>query len=178
MQQVLLVLLVAVLVFGVGVVVWNRRNAVRPHPAPHRHEPTLVGPTVEVEVPAPSADTEVSGAPVVEPVDDESPAVEERATFRSRMARARGALAGALLGVGSRDRIDDETWVDLEEALLRANVPYQLIGGTRFYQRREVKDAMAWLRVLRSDTDRISFERILNVPPRGIGEKKIGRAHV
>lgn len=61
----------------------------------------------------------------------------------------------------------------IEEALLRANVPYQLIGGTRFYQRREVKDAMAWLRVLRSDTDRISFERILNVPPRGIGEKTI-----
>ena len=59
----------------------------------------------------------------------------------------------------------------IEEALLRSSVPYQLIGGTRFYQRREVKDALAWLRVLRSDTDRISFERILNVPPRGIGDK-------
>jgi DNA helicase-2/ATP-dependent DNA helicase PcrA len=59
----------------------------------------------------------------------------------------------------------------LEEALLRAAIPYQLIGGTRFYQRREVKDALAWLRVLRSDTDRISYERILNVPPRGIGDK-------
>ena len=61
----------------------------------------------------------------------------------------------------------------LEEALLRASIPYQLIGGTRFYQRREVKDALAWLRVLRSDSDRISFERIINVPPRGIGEKTL-----
>lgn len=61
----------------------------------------------------------------------------------------------------------------IEEALLRAGIPYQLIGGTRFYQRREVKDALAWLRVLRSDTDRISYERILNVPPRGIGDKTI-----
>ena len=61
----------------------------------------------------------------------------------------------------------------IEEALLRAMVPYQLIGGTRFYQRREVKDALAWLRVLRNDADRISFERIINVPPRGIGEKTI-----
>ena len=61
----------------------------------------------------------------------------------------------------------------IEEALLRSSIPYQLIGGTRFYQRREVKDALAWLRVLRSDTDRISYERILNVPPRGIGDKTI-----
>ncbi len=61
----------------------------------------------------------------------------------------------------------------IEEALLRRSIPYQLIGGTRFYQRREVKDALAWLRVLRSDTDRISFERIINVPPRGIGEKTL-----
>ncbi len=61
----------------------------------------------------------------------------------------------------------------IEEALLRAEIPYQLIGGTRFYQRREVKDALAWLRVLRSESDRISFERIINVPPRGIGEKTV-----
>ena len=61
----------------------------------------------------------------------------------------------------------------IEEALLRASIPYQLIGGTRFYQRPEVKDALAWLRVLCSDTDRISYERILNVPPRGIGDKTI-----
>ncbi|HYX11369.1 MAG TPA: 3'-5' exonuclease, partial [Candidatus Acidoferrum sp.] len=50
---------------------------------------------------------------------------------------------------------------------------YQLVGGTRFYSRREVKDALAYLRVLRSDTDSVSFERIINIPARAIGDKTI-----
>ena len=61
----------------------------------------------------------------------------------------------------------------IEEAFLRYGIRYQLIGGTRFYQRREVKDALAYLRVLRSDTDAIAFERIVNVPARAIGDKTI-----
>ncbi len=61
----------------------------------------------------------------------------------------------------------------IEEAFLRYGIRYQLVGGTRFYQRREVKDALAYLRVLRSDTDVVSFERILNVPARSIGEKTL-----
>jgi DNA helicase-2/ATP-dependent DNA helicase PcrA len=61
----------------------------------------------------------------------------------------------------------------IEEAFLRYGIRYQLIGGTRFYQRREVKDALAYLRVLRSDTDEVSFERIVNVPARGIGERTL-----
>jgi DNA helicase-2/ATP-dependent DNA helicase PcrA len=61
----------------------------------------------------------------------------------------------------------------IEEAFLRYGIRYQLVGGTRFYQRREVKDALAYLRVLRSDTDQVSFERIVNVPARGIGEKTL-----
>jgi DNA helicase-2/ATP-dependent DNA helicase PcrA len=61
----------------------------------------------------------------------------------------------------------------IEEAFLRYGIRYQLVGGTRFYQRREVKDALAYLRILRNDTDQISFERILNVPARGIGEKSL-----
>jgi DNA helicase-2/ATP-dependent DNA helicase PcrA len=61
----------------------------------------------------------------------------------------------------------------IEEAFLRYGIRYQLIGGTRFYQRREVKDALAYLRVLRSDTDEVSYERILNVPARGIGDKSL-----
>ena len=59
----------------------------------------------------------------------------------------------------------------IEESFLRYGIRYQLVGGTRFYQRREVKDALAYLRVLRSDTDGVSFERIVNVPARGIGDK-------
>ena len=61
----------------------------------------------------------------------------------------------------------------IEEAFLRYGIRYQLVGGTRFYQRREVKDALAYLRVLRSDTDVVSFERIINVPARAIGDKTI-----
>ncbi|MGZ8438029.1 MAG: ATP-dependent helicase, partial [Candidatus Limnocylindrales bacterium] len=61
----------------------------------------------------------------------------------------------------------------IEEAFLRYGIRYQLVGGTRFYARREVKDALAYLRILRSDTDSVSFERIINVPARGIGERTI-----
>ncbi len=61
----------------------------------------------------------------------------------------------------------------IEEAFLRWGIRYQLIGGTRFYQRREVKDALGYLRILRSDRDRVSFERVLNVPPRGLGERSL-----
>ncbi len=61
----------------------------------------------------------------------------------------------------------------IEESFLRYGIRYQLVGGTRFYQRREVKDALAYLRVLRSDTDAVSFERIINVPARGIGDKSV-----
>jgi len=61
----------------------------------------------------------------------------------------------------------------IEEAFLRYGIRYQLVGGTRFYQRREVKDALAYLRVLRSDTDAVSYERVINVPARGVGDKSI-----
>jgi len=61
----------------------------------------------------------------------------------------------------------------IEESFLRYGIRYQLVGGTRFYARREVKDALAYLRILRSDTESVSFERIINVPPRGIGDKTI-----
>ncbi len=61
----------------------------------------------------------------------------------------------------------------IEESFLRYGIRYQLVGGTRFYARREVKDALAYLRILRSDTDSVSFERVVNVPPRGIGDKTI-----
>jgi DNA helicase-2/ATP-dependent DNA helicase PcrA len=61
----------------------------------------------------------------------------------------------------------------IEESFLRYGIRYQLVGGTRFYARREVKDALAYLRILRSDADSVSFERIINVPGRAIGDKTI-----
>ncbi|HUG48645.1 MAG TPA: UvrD-helicase domain-containing protein [Candidatus Limnocylindria bacterium] len=62
----------------------------------------------------------------------------------------------------------------VEEAFLRYGLRYQLVGGTRFYARREVKDALAYLRLLRSDHDAAAYERVTNVPARGIGDKTIG----
>jgi DNA helicase-2/ATP-dependent DNA helicase PcrA len=58
----------------------------------------------------------------------------------------------------------------IEEELIRREVPYTLVGGTRFYERAEIKDLIAYLRVLRNPRDPISFSRILNNPPRGIGK--------
>jgi DNA helicase-2/ATP-dependent DNA helicase PcrA len=61
----------------------------------------------------------------------------------------------------------------IEESFLRYGIPYQLVGGVRFYQRREIKDALAYLRILRNDADAVSFERIVNVPARSIGDRTI-----
>ena len=58
----------------------------------------------------------------------------------------------------------------LEEELLRQEVPYVLVGGTRFYERSEIKDLVAYLRMLRNPRDEMSLRRILNQPPRGIGK--------
>ena len=61
----------------------------------------------------------------------------------------------------------------LEETFLRAGMPYRLVGGVRFYQRREVKDVLAYLRLLVLPRDRIAFERVVNVPKRGVGAQSL-----
>lgn len=61
----------------------------------------------------------------------------------------------------------------LEEALLREGVPYRLVGGTRFYDRREIRDVLAYLRLIDNPKDSLSFKRIVNTPPRGIGPKAL-----
>ncbi len=61
----------------------------------------------------------------------------------------------------------------LEDTFLRYNVPYRIIGGTRFYERKEVKDILAYLRLIYQPNDRISFERVINVPTRGIGKTSL-----
>jgi DNA helicase-2/ATP-dependent DNA helicase PcrA len=62
----------------------------------------------------------------------------------------------------------------LEEVLVRYGVPYQVIGGPRFYERREVKDVLAYLRVLVNPSDEVALKRIINVPKRGIGSTTVG----
>ncbi|HNS73038.1 MAG TPA: UvrD-helicase domain-containing protein, partial [bacterium] len=63
----------------------------------------------------------------------------------------------------------------LEEALRRENIPYIIVGGVKFYERKEVKDVIAYLRLLSNPADTISLRRIINYPARGIGETTLGR---
>lgn len=59
----------------------------------------------------------------------------------------------------------------IEEVLIRVGLPYRVVGGTRFYERREVRDALAYLRAIANPDDEVSLRRILNVPRRGIGDR-------
>ena len=62
-----------------------------------------------------------------------------------------------------------------EEELVRRNIPYKVIGGTKFYDRKEVKDVLAYLRAVTNPSDEVSLKRIANVPKRGVGDTSIGR---
>lgn len=61
----------------------------------------------------------------------------------------------------------------IEEALVRGSIPYRLVGGTRFYERREVKDLLAYLRLIQNPFDSVAMMRIINVPTRGIGSRTL-----
>jgi DNA helicase-2/ATP-dependent DNA helicase PcrA len=63
----------------------------------------------------------------------------------------------------------------LEEHLMRVGIPYKVLGGTRFYDRREIKDAVAYLRAVANPADEVSVKRVLNVPKRGVGDTTVGR---
>jgi DNA helicase II / ATP-dependent DNA helicase PcrA len=63
----------------------------------------------------------------------------------------------------------------IEEAFLEATMPYRVIGGVRFYERREIKDFLAYLKFIHNPSDEISLDRIINLPPRGIGSVTIGK---
>jgi len=63
----------------------------------------------------------------------------------------------------------------LEEALMRFGIPYKVVGGTRFYDRREIKDAMAYVRAIANPADEVSVKRVLGVPKRGIGESSVAK---
>ncbi len=63
----------------------------------------------------------------------------------------------------------------VEEAMIRRGIPYKVVGGTRFYDRREIKDAMAYLRAVVNPADEVSVKRVLNVPKRGVGDTSVGK---
>ena len=63
----------------------------------------------------------------------------------------------------------------VEETFVRAGIPYRVVGGVRFYDRREVKDTLAYLRALVNPDDEVSWKRIVNTPKRGVGDTSIAK---
>ena len=57
----------------------------------------------------------------------------------------------------------------IEEALLKSNIPYTMVGGTKFYSRKEIRDVISYLNLIANPADNISFERVVNEPKRGVG---------
>jgi DNA helicase-2/ATP-dependent DNA helicase PcrA len=96
--------------------------------------------------------------------DDEAAFVAEEA---DRLADRHGTKAGdcaVFYRTNAQSRV-------LEEVLIRLGMPYQIVGGTRFYERREIKDVLAYLRLLVNPADDVSAKRVINVPRRSIGAK-------
>ena len=84
-------------------------------------------------------------------------------------ARLREALAASEAPAGVLYRTNAQSRA-LEEALIREGIAYRVVGSVRFYDRREIKDALAYLRLLINPDDDVSLRRVVNTPPRGIGE--------
>jgi len=63
----------------------------------------------------------------------------------------------------------------IEETLVRAGIPYRVVGGTKFYDRREIKDAIAYLRALVNPDDEVSWKRVVNTPKRGVGDTSVAK---
>jgi ATP-dependent DNA helicase UvrD/PcrA len=93
-------------------------------------------------------------------------------TIREAQRTAADAMTAVLYRTNSQSRA-------IEDALMREGVPYRIIGGVRFYERKEIKDALAFMRLLINPHDDVSFRRVVNVPARGIGRSVLeGVEHV
>ncbi len=103
--------------------------------------------------------------------DDER---DEAAWVAAEIVRLRGTERTPYGGVAVFYRTNAQSRA-IEQALVEAGVPYKVIGGTRFYDRREVKDVLAYLRLLVNPADEVSARRIVNVPKRGIGATSVAR---
>jgi DNA helicase-2/ATP-dependent DNA helicase PcrA len=110
------------------------------------------------------------GAPVqVHPVYDEA---EEAGLIANRIS-AQAAVGVRRYGeFAVLYRMNAQSY-SLERAFLQMRIPYQIVGGVRFYDRKEIKDVVAYLRLIYQPNDRMSFSRIVNVPARGIGEASL-----
>ena len=105
---------------------------------------------------------------------------QEEASFVARQSKRlveSGVLLAGYREIAVMYRTNQQSRM-MEEQFVRNGVPYQLIGATKFYERREVKDLLAYLRVLANPDDSVSLLRIINVPPRGIGKATVDRVQV
>jgi DNA helicase-2/ATP-dependent DNA helicase PcrA len=91
-----------------------------------------------------------------------------------RLRRAEGAGGYAWGDVAVFYRANAQSRA-VEEELVRRDIPYKVVGGTRFYDRREVKDLLAYLRAVANPDDEVSLKRIVNVPKRGVGDASVDR---
>lgn len=106
------------------------------------------------------------GAPVeVQPVYDEA---EEAYVVANRITAQQAIGARSFGDFAILYRTNAQSFA-FERAFLQHHIPYQLVGGVRFYDRKEIKDMIAYLRLLYQPNDRMSFSRIVNVPARGVG---------
>ncbi|WP_034840401.1 DNA helicase II [Endozoicomonas numazuensis] len=96
---------------------------------------------------------------------DEARFISDRIREASEQGMARSDMA-VLYRSNAQSRI-------LEEAMLRASIPYRIYGGQRFFERAEIKNALAYFRLVSSPNDDTSLERVINIPTRGIGEKTV-----
>lgn len=97
---------------------------------------------------------------------------EDEALYVMRQIRVWVENGGKLSEVGVLYRSNAQSRL-IEEALVRAGIPYTIYGGLRFFERQEIKDALAYLRLTVNHHDDAAFERVVNVPPRGVGDKSI-----
>ena len=109
-----------------------------------------------------------NGTPIVAYVaddeHDEAAFVAEEIDALADDAGVRAADVAVFYRTNAQSRV-------FEEVFIRVGLPYKVVGGVRFYERREVRDALAYLRVLANPADTVSLRRILNVPKRGIGDR-------
>jgi DNA helicase-2/ATP-dependent DNA helicase PcrA len=113
-----------------------------------------------------------AGAPIVRyHADDE---VDEASWISREIARLHdgGDIRWGDVAVFYRTNAQSRV---LEEHLMRVGIPYKVIGGTRFYDRREIKDALAFLKTVVNPSDEVSIKRVLNEPKRGIGATSVGK---
>lgn len=110
------------------------------------------------------------GAPPIlyEAYDEHDEAVYVAGEIQRLLSRYRPNDMAIMYRTNAQSRV-------LEELFIRLNIPYRLVGGTRFYGRREIKDVLAFLRLTQNPHDDVSFLRVVNVPPRGIGKQTLAQ---